>query len=130
MNYSKDCCKASLFDKQMLADGVRDMINEKRLRYTSITKRYFGQVKDFGGVTITIFREGSERVHKTVLIRPYADTGQMDNLEMYLDIPEDVSKKVYLKWCRETQNSDAHQENLELLQGRLTLAAIEAMNEV
>ncbi|MXV73457.1 hypothetical protein F4Z99_04160 [Candidatus Poribacteria bacterium] len=131
MNWSPDTSTAHTFSRNSLMVGVKEMIKNDQLRYTSITKRYYGEVSGFGGVTIYTFRwhfskEHPHGIHNEVWIRPYADTGRMDDLEIQLPIPIKESIEIYKDWCENRDHSlDAdHQANLENLQGRLTIAAI------
>ena len=116
----------------MLLHGVKQMIESNRLEYTSITSTYYGHVENFGGVKIYIWRSYPDDmpidcpVHEEVWIRPYADTGRMDDLETYLTIPKDQAIAIYKDWCDNRDHGlDAnHQALLEELQGSLALAAI------
>lgn len=87
MNWSPDTSTAHTFSRTSLMVGVKEMIKRKELHYTSITRRYYGEVSGFGGVTIYSFREYLDNNEpfgrfSEIWIRPYADTGRMDDLEI------------------------------------------------
>jgi len=133
MNESPNTSTAHTFSRTSLMVGVKEMIKRKELHYTSITKRYYGEVSGFGGVTIYSFREYLDNNEpfgrfSEIWIRPYADTGRMTDLEIHLRLPKDESIEIYNDWSENNDHSlDAdHKSLLEELQGRLCIAAIDS----
>ena len=111
---------------------LKKALEDKLLQYTSITRRYYLTIPEFGGVTIHAFFSRVNKVHETVYIQPYADTGFMHELSMELPIPSKESKEYYKKWGKESDEWLENEENnlvpkkghLEELTATLSLFAI------
>ena len=112
---------------------LKKALENKLLEYTTITRKYYLTVPEFGGVTIATYFSVMEKVHEIAYITPHADTEFMDELNMELPIPSKESREYYQKWGKESDDWINNPKNnmvpkkghLEELTSTLTILSID-----